>query len=38
VRIDVTGDEVPQFVVTPYLSDRSHEDWEDYALDPLVLS
>jgi hypothetical protein len=24
--------------VTPYLSDRSHEDWEDYALDPLVLS
>jgi hypothetical protein len=38
VRIDVTGDEVPQFVLTPYISERSHQNWEDYALDPLVLS
>ena len=38
VRIDVTGDEVPQFVLTPYISERSHQSWNDYALDPLVLS
>lgn len=37
VRIDVTGDEVPEFVLTPYISERSHLDWQDYTLDPLVL-
>jgi hypothetical protein len=38
VRIDVTGEESPQFVVTPHISERSHQSWQDYALDPLVLS
>ncbi|MGF1517482.1 MAG: metallophosphoesterase family protein [Nodosilinea sp.] len=38
VRIDVTGDESPQFVLTPYISERFHQGWEEYALDPLVLS
>jgi hypothetical protein len=38
VRIDVTQDEVPKFIVTPHISERSHQSWEDYALDPLVLS
>jgi 3',5'-cyclic AMP phosphodiesterase CpdA len=37
VRIDVTADEIPEFIVTPYISERSHQDWTDYALDPLVL-
>ncbi len=37
VRIDVTGDEVPEFVVTPHISERSHLDWNDYAMPPLVL-
>ncbi|MBE9155325.1 metallophosphoesterase [Nodosilinea sp. LEGE 06152] len=38
VRIDVTGDKLPQFVLTPYISERFHQKWEDYAMDPLVLS
>ncbi|MBE9136873.1 metallophosphoesterase [Nodosilinea sp. LEGE 07088] len=38
VRIDVTADESPQFIVTPHISERSHQSWQDYALDPLVLS
>ncbi|MEO1069067.1 MAG: metallophosphoesterase, partial [Cyanobacteria bacterium J06638_6] len=38
LRIDVTADESPQFVVTPHISERSHQSWQDYALDPLVLS
>ncbi|TVQ10006.1 MAG: metallophosphoesterase [Leptolyngbya sp. DLM2.Bin27] len=37
VRIDVTGDESPQFVLTPYISERFHQGWQEYALDPLVL-
>jgi 3',5'-cyclic AMP phosphodiesterase CpdA len=37
MRIDVRGGEEPEFVVTPYVSERSHQDWQDYALDPLVL-
>ncbi|PSN19161.1 metallophosphoesterase [filamentous cyanobacterium CCP5] len=37
VRIDVRGEERPQFVVRPYVSERYHQQWHDYALDPLVL-
>ncbi|HSM80994.1 MAG TPA: metallophosphoesterase [Nodosilinea sp.] len=37
VRIDVTGDAEPEFVLTPYISERFHQEWKDYALEPLVL-
>jgi len=37
LRIDVTEGESPQFVLTPYISERFHQGWEEYALDPLVL-
>ncbi|MFQ4140108.1 metallophosphoesterase family protein [Nodosilinea sp. PGN35] len=38
VRIDVTGEDSPRFVLTPYISERYHQGWDDYAMDPLVLS
>jgi len=37
VRIDVQPGERPRFVVTPHISERYHQQWQDYALSPLVL-
>lgn len=37
IRIDVRGGESPQFIVRPYISERYHQRWQDYGLDPLVL-
>lgn len=38
IRIDVKAGDPPQFVVRPYISERHHQHWQDYELDPLVLS
>ncbi|TVP68214.1 MAG: metallophosphoesterase [Leptolyngbya sp. LCM1.Bin17] len=38
LRIDVSNDDQPQFTLTPYISERHHQGWEDYAVDPLVLT
>ncbi|MGF1569133.1 MAG: metallophosphoesterase family protein [Nodosilinea sp.] len=38
LRIDVKAGDSPQFVLTPYVSERYHQDWQDYTLDPLVLN
>jgi 3',5'-cyclic AMP phosphodiesterase CpdA len=37
LRVDVKGGDSPKFVLTPYVSERFHQDWQDYALDALVL-
>lgn len=38
LRVDVSDDETPQFTLTPHIAERHHEGWEDYTLDPLVLT
>jgi hypothetical protein len=37
IRIDVGGDDEPKFRVTPYISERYHQTWRDYTLNPLML-
>lgn len=37
LRVDVKGGPDPKFVLTPHVSERFHHDWQDYALDPIIL-
>jgi hypothetical protein len=37
LRIDIKAGTPPKFRVRPYISERYHQEWHDYALDPLVL-
>lgn len=37
LRIEVQSGEIPRFVIRPYISERYHQEWQDYALEPLVL-
>jgi hypothetical protein len=37
LRVDVKPGEKPQLVLTPYISERYHQTWQDYSLPPLVL-
>jgi 3',5'-cyclic AMP phosphodiesterase CpdA len=37
LRIDVKGGHPAKMVLTPYVSERFHQEWRDYALDPLIL-
>jgi hypothetical protein len=37
LKIDVKAGNPPQLVLTPYISERFHQSWRDYAMDPLVL-
>lgn len=37
LRVDVKGGKDPKFVLTPHVSERFHQDWQDYALDPIYL-
>ncbi len=37
LRIDVKPGNPVQLVLTPHISERFHQAWQDYALDPLVL-
>jgi 3',5'-cyclic AMP phosphodiesterase CpdA len=37
LRVDVQAGKSPKFVLTPHISERYHQTWQDYALDPLVL-
>ena len=37
LRIDVKAGASPQFIIRPYISERYHQQWRDYELDPLVL-
>jgi 3',5'-cyclic AMP phosphodiesterase CpdA len=37
LKIDVKAGTPAQLVLTPYVSERFHMDWQDYAMDPLVL-
>lgn len=37
LRIDVKAGETPKFVVRPHISERYHQGWQNYTLDPLVL-
>lgn len=37
LRIDVKAGNPAKLVLTPYISERFHQEWQDYALDPLVL-
>jgi hypothetical protein len=37
IRIDVGEGDEPKFRVTPYISERYHQTWRDYRLNPLML-
>ena len=37
LRIDVQAGRPPKFVIRPFISERYHQLWNDYALDPLVI-
>ena len=37
LRIDVQPGRPPKFVIRPFISERYHQSWNDYALDPLVI-
>jgi 3',5'-cyclic AMP phosphodiesterase CpdA len=37
LRIDVKAGNPAKLVLTPYISERFHQEWQEYALDPLVL-
>lgn len=37
IRIDVKDGCPPRFVVRPYVAERYHRQWNDYALDPFVI-
>ncbi|MBD0270149.1 MAG: metallophosphoesterase, partial [Cyanobacteria bacterium Co-bin8] len=37
LRIDVKSGTPPRFEVKLHVSERYHQDWEEYALDPLML-
>ena len=37
LRVDVKGGPEPRFVLTPHVSERFHQAWQDYALDPIYL-
>lgn len=37
LRVDVKGGKEPKFVLTPHVSERFHQDWKDYALDPICI-
>lgn len=37
IRIDVQAGTPPTFVVRPYVAERFHKQWDDYALDPFTV-
>ena len=37
LRIDVKAGNPTKLVLTPYIAERFHQEWHNYALDPLVL-
>lgn len=37
MRIDVQAGTPPTFVVRPYVAERFHKQWDDYAIDPFTL-
>ncbi|MBW4474103.1 MAG: metallophosphoesterase [Stenomitos rutilans HA7619-LM2] len=37
IRIDVQPGTPPKFVVRPYVAERFHKQWDDYAIDPFTL-
>ncbi|XGV97128.1 MAG: metallophosphoesterase [Leptolyngbya sp. BL-A-14] len=37
IRIDVQAGTPPKFVVRPYVAERFHRQWNDYAIDPFTI-
>lgn len=37
LRVDVKAGDPPKLVLTPHVSERFHQSWQDYALDPIII-
>ena len=37
LRIDVAGGDKPKFTVNPYIAERQHSQWHEYALEPFSI-